>query len=168
MKIQLFAIIATSVLVAAAGSTHAAENRARKQDIKLSPELMNLLRAEMREVATGVQGLALSLATADWKTIQDTSTKIRASYIMEKKLTRPQAEELEKALPLEFKQRDAQFHQRAQKLAAAAAAHDAERVAFHYSRLLESCVGCHSEYARGRFTGFDSPTRQIPQRIEVR
>jgi|GEM_PF-869114 len=107
---------------------------APQPDIKLSPDLQNLLRVEMREITTGVQGIAVSLATADWHSIQEISTKIRTSYIMEKKLTPAQAKELEQVLPEQFKQLDAEFHQRAEWLGVAAAAHDPELVAFHYSR----------------------------------
>ena len=131
-----------------------------RQDIKLSPDVLNLLRAEMGEIAGGIQGIALSLATADWMSIQETSTKIRASYIMEKKLTAAQAKELEQALPDHFKQLDTEFHQRAEKLGVAAAAHDPELVAFQYSRLIESCTLCHSTYAKSRFPGFSSLPQQ--------
>ncbi|MGD8742818.1 MAG: cytochrome c [Granulosicoccaceae bacterium] len=141
-------------------NTYAAEPHAPHQDVQLSPDLLNLLRAEMREIAGGVQGIALSLATADWKSIQETSEKIRASYIMEKKLTPAQAKELEQALPEQFKQLDAQFHQRAERLGMAAAAHDPELVAFQYSRLVESCALCHSAYATSRFPGFAPPVPQ--------
>lgn len=113
----------------------------------------------MREITTGVQGIAVSLATADWQSIQETSTKIRTSYIMEKKLTPAQAKELEQALPEQFKQLDAEFHQRAEWLGVAAAAHDPELVAFHYSRLVESCALCHAAFAKSRFSGFSSPAQ---------
>lgn len=140
--------------------TYAAEPQAPQPGIKLSPDLQNLLRAEMREITTGVQGIAVSLATADWQSIQETSTKIRTSYIMEKKLTPAQAKELEQALPEQFKQLDAEFHQRAERLGVAAAAHDPELVAFHYSRLVESCALCHAAFAKSRFPGFSSPAQQ--------
>ena len=141
-------------------NAYAAEPHASYQDVRLSPELLNLLRAEMREITAGAQGMALSLASADWESIQETSAKIRASYIMEKKLTPAQAKELDEALPEQFKRLDAQFHQRAERLGTAAAAHDPELVAFHYSRLLESCALCHSAYAKSRFPGFASPVQQ--------
>jgi cytochrome c556 len=76
---------------------------------------------------------------------------------MEKKLTPAQAKELANALPEQFKQLDAEFHQRAEKLGAAATAHDPELAVFHYSRLVESCVRCHASFAGKRFPGFDSP-----------
>lgn len=140
--------------------TNAAEPHISGQDVKLSPDVLNLLRAEMGEIAGGVQGIALSLASADWASIQETSAKIRASYIMEKKLTATQAKELKQALPEHFKQLDTEFHQRAEKLGMAAAAHDPELVAFHYSRLIENCTLCHSAYAKTRFPGFSSPAQQ--------
>jgi len=156
----LAAIIVIGSLAAVPVHTNAAEPPASHQVIELSPDLLNLLRAEMREIAGGVQGIALSLATANWTSIQETSTKIRASYIMEKKLTAAQAKELEQALPENFKQLDAEFHQRAEKLGVAAAAHDPELAAFQYSRLIESCALCHSAYAKSRFPGFSPPARQ--------
>ena len=136
----LATIIVIGCLAAAPAYTLAEEPHAPHQGIELSADLLNLLRAEMREIATGVQGIAVSLATADWHSIMDTSEKIRASYIMEKKLTAAQAAELGQALPGHFKQLDAAFHQRAEKLGMAAAAHDPEGVAFHYSRLIEGCA----------------------------
>jgi cytochrome c556 len=142
--------------------TFAAEIQATRQDLRLSPEVLKLLRAEMGEIAGGVQGIALSLAIADWRSIQETSEKIRASYIMEKKLTAAQAGELEQALPEHFKQLDSEFHQRAEKLGQAAAVHDPELVGLHYSRLIEGCAHCHSAYARSRFPGFAAAQRRNP------
>jgi hypothetical protein len=153
----LSAIIVISSLAAVSVHCYAAEPHTTQHGIALSPDVLNLLREEMREIAGGVQGIALSLATADWRSIEETSARIRASYILEKKLTTAQAKELEKALPEQFKRLDAEFHQRADKLGAAAAAHDPELAVFHYSRLVESCVRCHSSFAGKRFPGFASP-----------
>lgn len=139
---------------------HAAGPDDSQGDIELSPELLNLLREEMREIASGIQGVALSLATANWESIKKTSRDIRASYIMERKLTAAQAQELAQVLPEHFKKLDAGFHQRADKLGEAAVARDPELVAFQYSRLIESCALCHATYARSRFPGFASPVQQ--------
>lgn len=161
MKIKLLAaFVVFGSLVLGSANANAAEGDAPNQGLGLSPDLLDLLRAEMREISGGVQGLALSLATADWQSIQETSTKIRASYILEKQLTPAQLGELVKALPEQFKHLDAEFHQRAERIGAAAAARDPELVVFHYSRLLESCANCHSLYASERFPGFVSPAPQ--------
>jgi hypothetical protein len=106
--------------------------------------------------AGDIQAISLSLATADWQSIRETSGKIRDSYIMKKTLTPAQKEELKHALPERFKHLDGAFHQRADKLAEAAANRDAEAAIFHYSRMIEGCVNCHSVYAQSRFAGFSS------------
>jgi len=151
---MLAMIIAVGGLFAFPLQSPATEPHDPAQRIGLSPDLLALLGEEMREIAAGVQGIALSLATADWKSMEETSAKIQASYIMQKKLTPAQARELEHALPADFKRMDAEFHQRAGRLGLAAAAHDPELAAFHYSRLVESCALCHAAYARQRFPGF--------------
>lgn len=133
-------------------------------DVKLSPQVLELLRAEMREVSTGVQAMAFSIASGDWRAIQETSARIRASYIMEKQLTPAQARELEKALPPRFKALDADFHDRAGKLGSAAAAHDAQLVVARYSRILQSCTACHAEFAKSRFPNFASRSNPAPRR----
>ena len=46
------------------------------------------------------------------------------------------------------------------RLGTAAAAHDAELVVFHFSRLLDSCTRCHSAFASERFPGFAYPATQ--------
>lgn len=131
---------------------------AASEDVQLSPQLRGLLQEEMREVARGTQTLVIALASADWKTVADTSAKIRASYILEKKLTAAQRHELERALPAGFKQLDAEFHARAEKLMHAAEARDHELAAFHFSRMVERCAACHSAYAKARFPGFATLT----------
>jgi cytochrome c556 len=127
-----------------------------RQDVQLSPELLELLRAEMREISAGMQTIALSMATADWPSIHETSNKISSSYILKQKITAAQIEELERALPEQFKRLDGEFHQRAEKLAAAAAKRDLEIAAFQYSRMMENCTDCHSAFAKSRFPGFSS------------
>jgi cytochrome c556 len=157
---QPFSICVLASVISLAGAlAHAAEPAAAPRSLQLSASVKNLLTAEMVELTKGMQGLTLAIASADWASIQSTSTRIRESYIMEKQLTAPQAEELERALPERFKELDAEFHQRAQRLGAAAAAHDAELVVYHYSRLIESCTACHAAYAGARFPGFAAPSQ---------
>ncbi|MGB5440289.1 MAG: cytochrome c [Gammaproteobacteria bacterium] len=156
----LAAVIVIGSLLAVPVYTRAAESHDPSRGIVLSADLLNLLVEEMRAIAAGVQGVALSLAYGDWKSIEETAEKIQASYIMEQKLTASQARELQQALPGHFKQLDAEFHSRAGRLGAAAAAHDPELVAFHYSRLMESCALCHAAYAGKRFPGFSTHVQQ--------
>ena len=157
LTILIVVLIVLGSLLATDRDLSAEEPHAAHHEITLSPELLGVLRAEMREITEGVQRIALALTTADWKTVQETSAMIHQSYVMAKELTTEQTAELEQALPERFKQLDADFHQRAAKLGAAASAHDAELAVFHYARLVESCVVCHSAYARSRFPGFAPP-----------
>ncbi len=159
MKIRIMATICVCLFVSTT-NIRADEDPHPARDMHLSPELLELVRAEMREISNGIQGIALSIAAADWRSIQQTSAKISASYIMKQSLTPAQADELKHALPDRFKRLDADFHQRAERLGAAAAAHDAELAVFHYARLVESCARCHAAYASQRFPGFARPEKQ--------
>jgi len=155
MNIRIMTIIGVfACLFICSASIRADGDPPPGQDIQLSPELLDLLRAEMREISTGIQGIAVSLATADWGSVKQTSAKISASYIMKQSLTPAQANELKQALPEQFKLLDAEFHRRADRLGAAAEAHNAELAAFHYSRLVGSCAHCHAKFASQRFPGF--------------
>lgn len=150
-------IIGAMTVAALLCNTAYTEETLEAQDsIALSPDTLMLLQAEMRELAVASQAMVISYVSGDWQSIQRISEQIRASYVMEQKLTDAQKQELEDRLPGSFKQLDAEFHARADKLESAAANANAELVAFHYYRLLESCAACHSEYAASRFPGFSS------------
>ncbi len=122
----------------------------------LSPALRAFLQGEMRGIATGVQAITVALATAEWDQAAATAVKIRDSYIRHRELSELQRRELE-ALPAGFHALDAAFHERAGRLAAAAAVHDGELAAYQLHRLVEGCIACHSQYVRYRFTGFGAP-----------
>lgn len=138
----------------AGGGQHVAGN------LVLSPALLELLRAEMREISGGIGSVPLALAMGEWAAIHDTGVKLRDSYIMKKSLTPAQKDELLQVLPEAFRRLDAGFHQRAEQMARAAAAHDAELVVFHYSRLVEGCALCHGAFAPERFPGLASPAAE--------
>ncbi len=142
------------MVVALAGGWTPAKPEEPTNKLELSPEVAKLLREEMQEITVGVQGVTLALASGDWDTIVETSDKIRASYILNKKLTDAQVEELESKLSHGFKALDQEFHERAAKLGAAAEARDAELAAFHLYRMIESCATCHAAHASSRFPGF--------------
>ena len=144
----LFSLVIASTTIQAGDIEH------RQGPLKLPPDLLALLQAEMREITGGVQKIPVAIAQADWETLSQTSESIRSSYIMAKALTKEQIEVLESSLPERFKQIDSGFHERAGKLALAAQARDFELASYHYSRLIESCAQCHSLYAQERFPAF--------------
>ncbi len=107
----------------------------------------------MLALLAGTQRIAAALPVADWKEIAAVGAEMKNSYVLEKKLTREQEDELAR-LPEEFRALDEGFHVMAGKLGQAARAHDAKSVAVQYSRLMEACTTCHIEFAKTRFPGF--------------
>jgi hypothetical protein len=144
-------------------SAHAQELQTKTEHLQLSPPLMDILRAEMREITGGVQSLPVAIASGDWHTITETSARIKRSYIMEQQLTEPQRHELNLKLPEYFKRLDQSFHGEAERLGIAATLRDPVLAAFHFSRLIEACTSCHAEYAPARFPGL-AVTLQGPPR----
>jgi hypothetical protein len=142
------------------GATVAAqtpEHHGGQGSLQLSHALMDLVRAEMREITSGVQRLPVAMATGDWATIVETSRNIKRSYLMEQQLTEPQRQELRRQLPEDFQRFDQRFHAEAARLGVAATQHDPVLTAFYFSRLLEMCMSCHAAYARARFPGVAVP-----------
>ena len=124
--------------------------------VPLSVGVQALFRQEMGELLAATQRIAAALPVANWKEIEASGAAMRHSYVLEKKLTREQQDELMR-LPAEFQALDEAFHFRAGKLEQAARARDAELVAFQFSRLLEACTACHSQFAKNRFPPFSLP-----------
>jgi len=147
-------LILLGTMLLGISTVNAQDAHGDKIGLQLSPGLMELLRAEMRELLIGVQSLPAGIATADWEKVAETSAQINASYILARKLTPEQRKELGTSLPTHFKRMDAQFHLEAKKLEAAARNHDAQLSSFYYYRMLESCTACHTAYAPSRFPGF--------------
>lgn len=128
-------------------------SRTSEPTLSMSQGLLELFQAEMRELLTGTQAIAVAIPVADWHTVITVSHKMGASYVLEKDLTEAEQRELA-ALPQQFKELDGSFHARTDKLAKAAIERDAEAVAWQFSRLLENCAACHMQHAKERFPNF--------------
>lgn len=122
--------------------------------IHLSKDLKKVLNEEMAALQKGMTELVPALASGDWEGMEKIAVRMEESYILKRKLTKEQVEELHGALPQGFKELDHEFHSTAGRLAHAAAGHDGELVSFYFYKLNESCVKCHSTYAGTRFPGF--------------
>ncbi len=120
----------------------------------LSPELRELFKLEM----LGLQGAMLELVpkvvAGDWEGIAETAARIRGGFVLAQKLTPAQREELHRALPAAFLERDAEFHEIATGLEHAAHRQQTELVSFYVYKLTEGCVGCHARHAQTRFPAF--------------
>jgi hypothetical protein len=125
-----------------------------ERTINLSPDLKALLVEEMNEVKKGMESLVTSIALGDWQAIEKTGHNIKHSYILKKRLTSEQKQELMKVLPKGFKSLDKKFHYYAGMLSHVAMERDIDLVQFYRSKMNETCTTCHAQFASARFFGF--------------
>lgn len=123
----------------------------------LSPELRGAFVAEMQGLDASLQAAVSALARGDWPAVEHAAHQIHGSFILAQRLSPAQREELHRVLPEPFLALDRSFHERAERLAAAAKGADAELAAFSMYKLTEACVSCHAQYAGHRFPGLSSP-----------
>lgn len=150
-------IVVTGVLAAlsvALAQDHPAPKAVGAPALPLSPKLHAALVAEMAGVKEGVAELSASLAMGEWEAAARRAERIRDSYILKQKLTPAELEELERALPADFAERDEAFHRHAEGLAHAAKARNYELAVFYFSKMMEGCGSCHARYATHVFKGF--------------
>lgn len=120
---------------------------------KLTPKLKALITDEMGQVAQATAELAPAIAAGDHLRAARLGAAIRDSFILKRSLTEQDKKDLTSAVPPEFVALDRRFHGMAGKLAHAAEQEDSELQGFYYSKMLESCVSCHSKFASDRFPG---------------
>jgi len=120
----------------------------------LSPELRALLTKEMYEIQKGMMAIIPAYAAGNWGEIEAIGNKIEHSYILKQNITEAQVKELHSTLPKQFIKLDKEFHYFAGMLSHAAKKKKPELVGFYFSKLNESCVSCHSQYATHKFQGF--------------
>ena len=120
----------------------------------LSPELRLLIKQEMLAIQEGMKQIVPAFASGDLEQVADIAGQISKSYILKQKITDTQKHELHKKLSKDFLLKDQQFHKYAGMLEHVSKESHTELVGFYYSKLMESCIGCHSEYAKHRFPIF--------------
>jgi len=120
----------------------------------LSPDVRELLSEEMLAIQDGMMSVITAYASGDYAQIAAIAQSIKDSYILQQKLSQHQMHELHSNLPESFIQLDKQFHDYAGLLADAANGRDRELVGFYFLKLIESCSGCHSQFAQHRFPAF--------------
>lgn len=120
----------------------------------LSPELRALLTQEMLAIQEGMKNIVPAFASGNISEVSEIAGAISRSYILKQQITDAQKHELHEKLPNGFIEKDQQFHKYAGMLEHVSNEGHTELVSFYYSKLLESCVGCHSEYAKHKFPAF--------------
>ncbi len=122
----------------------------------LSPELRGLLSKEMLALQDGMTSIIPLYIAGQWGEIADIAGKMKNSYILKQNLTKTQMHELHTSLSDAFLKSDQQFHYLSGMLSNAAEMKKPELVGFYFSKLSESCVSCHSQFATHKFPAFAS------------
>lgn len=120
----------------------------------ISPELRELFKQEMLAIQSGMQKMVVALASGDFEELAHIAGNIKHSFILKQEMTDIQKHELHEKLPAGFLEKDQQFHKYAGMLQHVSEKQHTELVSFYYSKLLDSCVSCHSLYADHRFSNF--------------
>jgi hypothetical protein len=124
----------------------------------LSPDLRNLLSEEMKALQDGMMSIIPAYVSGNWGEIETTAEKIKSSYILKQSLTESEVKELHSVLPSEFIEKDQRFHYLAGMLEHAAKNKKPELINFYFSKMTESCVGCHTVFATHNFPAL-TPTK---------
>ena len=152
-------ILVTSISASYAEDQHDHERKIHISGIEsLSPELRELLSKEMQALQKGMMSVIPAYAAGNWREIENIGSKMEGSYILKQSITDEQVKELHSLLPEPFIKLDQQFHYYSGMLSHAAKKEKSELVGFYFSKLNESCVDCHAQYATHRFPAFITKT----------
>ena len=120
----------------------------------LSIELKALFSQEMFALQEGLQQITKAYISGNWSTIESIALKMEQSYILKQNLTNQQMHQLHSLLSPSFLKLDGEFHYLAGMLNHSAKMKKVEMIGFYLSKMSETCVGCHSQYATEKFPLF--------------
>jgi hypothetical protein len=146
----LAAVCLVPVMTSAQQAAHD-ESPDAGRELKLTPELSQMLVQEMQALQESVMGLIPAISSGNWERIAAIGRNIHDSYIMQQALSDAQIEALHQSLPARFQELDHALHHSAFQLSQAASKHNIDTVLFYFYKLNAGCVACHSRYARKRF-----------------
>ncbi len=121
---------------------------------ELSDELRILFSQEMIALKKGLVQITEAYITGDWSTIETLALKMEQSYILRQNLSKQQMHQLHSVLSPEFIKQDQKFHYLSGMLNHAAKMEKVEMIGFYLSKMSETCVSCHSQYAVHKFPKF--------------
>jgi len=151
---RLRTILIAVIALAGAPLAHA-DDHAEKGVESLSPELRSLLSKEMLAIQNGMMSLIVAYASGNFEEIASVAEQIKNSYILKQDMSRQQKHELHQKLPNSFIHLDQRFHKYAGLLEKAARNNNDELIGFYFSKLVDSCSGCHSQHAKHKFPAFE-------------
>ena len=131
-------LIMIMVLVGFSGPTttnyvNAGEDR--EEGFQLSRKLRRILSAEMNAVQNGITNLSIAVPAGRWNEISETAGKMKETYILKRKLSKSEIDELNKSFPAGYRELDSAFTKSAAMLAKAAEEHNGEQVSLFFNSL---------------------------------
>ena len=135
---------------------HGHDEAKHKSVENLSPELRALLQQEMQALQNGMIAVIPAFVSGDLGTVETIAKNMKDSFILKQSITREQMHELHSTLPEQFLKMDQEFHYFAGMLSHTANRKKLELVNFYLSKLTESCVACHAQFATHKFPGLAS------------
>ncbi len=153
----IFVLLFFPAISQAQGDHDTLQHNAHEKGVTtLSLDLRSLLGKEMQALQSGMQAIIPATISGDFATIETIARKMKNSYILKQSLNKHQVHELHEKLPGAFIEQDNHFHYLAGMLAHVAKEKKTELVNFYYSEMLESCGGCHAQFATHKFPGLSS------------
>ena len=138
---------------------HAQTNTQHSSGVsELSNELRVLFTQEMVALKKGLVQITEAYIAGDWATIETIALKMEQSYILRQNLSKQQMHQLHSVLSPEFIKQDVKFHYLSGMLNHAAKMEKVEMIGFYLSKMSETCVSCHSQYAVNKFPLFKTET----------
>ena len=156
---RLCATLIAVIAFAGAPLAHA-DDRVENGVESLSPEVRSLLSKEMVAIQSGMMSVIAAYASGNFEEIATIAEQIKSSYILKQDMSRQQEHELHQKLPKSFIHLDQQFHKYAGLLEEAARNNNDELIGFYFSKLVDSCSGCHSQHAKHKFPAFEKPDEE--------
>ncbi len=123
-------------------------------EIHLSKKLHRILSAEMNAIQNATTNLAVAIPAGKWNSIVETAQKMKKGYVIKQRLSSEELKEFYRSLPTGYKNIDHEFQNSLNDIIQSAQKHNVESTNLLFYKLFESCVKCHSEYAKKRFPGF--------------
>lgn len=121
---------------------------------KLTPKIQELLRTEMISINGASQQIHAALLAGDDERVAALAQQIHDSFIMKQSMTAEDKAQLMAIAPKGFIQMDKEFHEISAELARAARAGDKPLQQQQFSRMIEACSTCHTQYGTDRIPKF--------------
>lgn len=126
---------------------------------QLPPKVRGLLIQEMQAILDASQDIQAAIVQGNHEIVATQAQAIHDSFIMDQQMTATDKQALVTTVPEAFLERDKALHELSADLAEAGRNRDTERQLNHFSKMMQGCVGCHSQYASARFPDLKTTNR---------